>query len=77
MWKRNLLPATAGGRIGLLLQVGALFAAYHLSTFRAGPERTDVLDVKAFGAVGDGKADDTDAIEASPVEGGVVYFPTG
>lgn len=36
-----------------------------------------VFDVKAFGAVGDGLRDDTDAIEAAIAAGNVVFFPVG
>jgi len=43
---------------------------------------TDVFDVKGFGALGNGRADDTAAVEAALKKaeangGGVVYFPRG
>src|SRR5262245_25590904 len=41
----------------------------------------DVMNVKSFGAIGDGEKDDTPAIQraadAIPTEGGILYFPQG
>ena len=37
----------------------------------------NVQNVKDFGAIGDGVANDTDAINAAVAAGGVVYFPRG
>lgn len=37
----------------------------------------DVRNVKEFGAIGDGNADDTAAIDAAAETGKVVYFPPG
>lgn len=45
------------------------------------PADGQVFNVKAYGAVGDGVADDTSAIDAAvraaPANGGIVYFPPG
>jgi hypothetical protein len=48
----------------------------------ADPEPTQSFDVRAYGAIGDGKADSTRAIRAtidaaSQAGGGIVYFPRG
>ena len=35
------------------------------------------LNIKSFGAVGDGKTDDTEALKKALASGVPVYFPTG
>lgn len=48
---------------------------------RGDPRKQDVVSVKAYGAVGDGVADDTAAIQAAigslPAAGGSIYLPVG
>jgi hypothetical protein len=59
---------------------GALGAAGGASAFAAqdSPRPDDLISVKAFGARGDGSADDTDAVErAVAAGGGVLIFPRG
>ncbi|NJL70312.1 MAG: hypothetical protein HC888_01280 [Candidatus Competibacteraceae bacterium] len=41
------------------------------------PADSNVLNVKAFGAVGDGRTDDTSAIQAAYQNTGLIYFPNG
>src|SRR5262245_51090855 len=45
------------------------------------PADGQVFNVKAYGALGDGVADDSeaiaDALAAAPASGGIVYFPPG
>lgn len=45
------------------------------------PADGQVFNVKAYGALGDGVADDSqaiaDAVQAAPANGGIVYFPPG
>jgi hypothetical protein len=48
------------------------------TTARSLPDRfSDVVNVKDFGAVGDGVADDTAAIQAAINAGSSIYFPSG
>lgn len=64
-------------RLGVLLLIVAVMQAPTV----AAAESSGVNDVKAFGAKGDGKADDTAAIQAAidglPEAGGTVSLPPG
>src|SRR5207247_1915475 len=68
------------GRRGFLLAAGAALSA-GASAPSAAAAGTPVFDVRGHGAVGDGAADDTRAIQASidatPSGAGVVSFPPG
>jgi hypothetical protein len=73
----GLLGAGAGAAAAALLPESAASASTGSSVAGSGP----VIRVTSFGAVGDGVADDTSAIQgaidAASVSGGVVYLPAG
>jgi len=71
----DLLAADAlkGSALVRFLQMGL-----GVSTVRTVQDKLrDTYSAKDFGAVGDGIADDTTAIQAAVATGGVVYFPEG
>jgi hypothetical protein len=69
---QDVLTVDANGNIdGNVLATGMTFAR-SLATRAA-----DVVNVKDFGAVGDGVEDDTDEIQAAVNTGKNVYFPSG
>jgi Pectate lyase superfamily protein len=77
--RRSLL--TGGG--ALVLGAGATGAAtgyYYASSPTGAPEQT-VVDVRGLGAVGDGRSDDTvalqRALDAAGTAGGIVFLPAG
>ncbi|MFE1381853.1 glycosyl hydrolase family 28-related protein [Streptomyces sp. NPDC058740] len=77
--RRALLAGAVAGLTGTALISGGGTAAA-ATTVATGP--SDWFDVKAHGAVGDGSADDTAAIQraldaAAAAGGGTVYFPAG
>ncbi|MFF9839144.1 glycosyl hydrolase family 28-related protein [Streptomyces sp. NPDC013740] len=77
--RRALLAGAVAGLTGTALISGGGTAAA-ATTVATGP--SDRFDVKAHGAVGDGSADDTAAIQraldaAAAAGGGTVYFPAG
>lgn len=81
--RRAAIGAIGAGTIGAvgLLSTGPAQAA-PASHAVAGPAPMSVIDVGAYGAVGDGVADDGPAIQAAidaanAAGGGVVYLPTG
>lgn len=64
------------------IALAVAFAIASLFTGNAAPRRIAGYDVKAFGAKGDGKTLDTDAINktieaAAAAGGGTIYFPAG
>lgn len=81
----------AAAAAGMISQNGTIAAPYLFATagldglvpVPAAPSETlsgwlsSYLNVKAFGAKGDGVADDTQAIQAAINAGGRVYFPSG
>jgi hypothetical protein len=83
--RRGLLAAAAGAA-GASAPHGpqSMIAGFGLLSAHegdAGQSPEGVFNVKAFGAKGDGKADDATAISAAiaavPRQGGIVYFPPG
>ena len=60
----------------------ASFAAQRMETSAAGAPALGIFDVRKYGAAGDGKTLDTDAVNhaieaAAGAGGGVVLFPAG
>ena len=77
--RRSFLKTLAGGAAALPLGMGALAP---LPFQVPSTENANTLNVRAFGAVGDGQTDDTLAIQsavnsAAAVGGGIVYIPAG
>jgi hypothetical protein len=77
--RRSLL---AGGGVAVTATAAvAAVAAFQDDPGRAGQSAPTAFNVSTFGAVGDGKADDTAsiqaAISAARTGGGIVYFPPG
>lgn len=78
--RRDFLRTTSG--VGATAAVGFVPAA-HAQTAAGSPDtRGPVFDIGAFGAIGDGKAIDTPAVNkaieaAAAAGGGVVRFPAG
>ncbi|MFB6619343.1 glycosyl hydrolase family 28-related protein [Streptomyces sp. NPDC085524] len=78
--RRALLTGAVAGLTGTALISGTGTAAAATAAVAAGTP--DWFDVKAHGAVGDGSADDTAAVQraldaAAAAGGGTVYFPVG
>ena len=76
--RREFLKLTGAGIAGSAL--GAV-TTVQAATVKTNPAARDTLDVRAFGATGDGKTMDTPAInkaiEAAAAGGGTVRFPAG
>src|ERR1700730_1841870 len=76
--RREFLKLSGAGIAGSAL--GAV-TTVQAATVKTNPAARDTLDVRAFGATGDGKTMDTPAInkaiEAAAAGGGTVRFPAG
>lgn len=78
--RRHLL-GVAGAAGSALAATGLIASPARAVTARASSTTASPVSVRSFGAVGDGIADDTQAIrraiEAMPDAGGTVFFPAG
>jgi hypothetical protein len=77
-WDYSTLRNSVSSQMLLSLKDDPLFTSNGSTTPRSLEARmADVVNVKDFGAVGDGVADDTAAIQAAVNTGKDVYFPEG
>lgn len=67
----NTNPALGSGMVGYVLQVGATGTNVHDKIAR------DIVDVKDFGAVGDGVTNDKAAFDAAVATGRTILLPAG
>ncbi len=78
--RRSFLGSVSCCAAAALVPFGAVGRAIPFQAFGAIPE-SDIINVKLFGACGDGIADDTVPIQAAidwaTGAGGTVYFPAG